>query len=175
MGVAAKELKGQDHVVGGSVHDPSTDDSLWSYNYTPNDNPREQKRRENTPAPNTATERAQATVQDYEYDEDEEDTLLGVAGVGGGMNSYQQLNSRQAKVVKVEAQRGKDRALNLLQVLTVSMDVHTVEAAGETLRCQLGTRPYGNDPSAGINSDPPQLRVRLMRLKRDHLTCWMLL
>ena len=166
MGLAAKEPKAQDHVVGGSVHDPSEDDSLWGSNDTPNDNAREQERRENAPGPNTATERGQATVQDYEYDEDEEDTLLGVAGVGGGRNSYQQPNSRQATVVKVEVQRGKDRALNLLQVLTVSMDVHKVETAGETLRRQLGTRPYGNDPSAGTNSDPPLLRVRLMRLKR---------
>ncbi len=166
MGLAAKEPKAQHHVEGGSVHDPSEDDSLWGSNDTPQDHAIEQKLRENAPGPNTATERGQATVQDYEYDEDEEDTLLGVAGVGGGRHTYQQLNSHQATVVRVEAQRGKDRALNLLQVLTVSMDMHKVEIAGETLRRQLGIRPYGNDPSAGTNSDLPLLRVRLMRLKR---------
>jgi len=154
---ASKAQEGKGHVVVGSVYDPSGVSSLQGSNATPDDNAREQERREIAPAPNTATERGQASTQDYGYvdDADEEDNLLGVAGAVSGRNGYQQLNKRQATAVKVNAERGKDRALSLLQVLSVGMDEHQVESAGEMLMRQLGTRPYGNDPDAGLVSRQP--------------------
>ena len=35
------------------------------------------------------------------------------------------------------------------------MDEHEVESAVEMLMLQLGTRPYGNDPDAGLVSRQP--------------------
>ena len=91
--------------------------------------------------------------QDPEDDDSDGDLLLGAAGWERnrifGDSGYTKLGSRSVHAVKTEAKRGKDRALSLMQVLSVSMDTREVENAAEQLRRQLGTRPYGNAPHAG--------------------------
>jgi hypothetical protein len=87
-------------------------------------------------------------------DEDSDgDLLLGAAGWATnkifGDSGYTKLGSRSMHAIKTEAKRGKDRALSLMQVLSVSMDTREVENAAEQLRRQLGTSPYGNAPHAG--------------------------
>ena len=95
--------------------------------------------------------------QDPEDDDSECDQLLDaerdrISGVRNslfGNSGYTKLGNRPVHAIKTEAKRGKDRALSLLQVLSVSMDTNEVENAAEQLRRQLNTRPYGNAPHAG--------------------------
>ena len=101
-------------------------------------------------------------VLDDEDKVHEDDALLGAVAAGQVLGSRRGsaglvqlvkkgLSSAEMKEIKTAAKKGKDHALKLLHVMSVSMDTREVEKASVKLRAQLDNRPYGHTGDAVNN------------------------
>ena len=98
-------------------------------------------------------------VLDDEDKVHEDDALLGAVAAGQVLGSRRGsaglvkkgLSSAEMKEIKTAAKQGKDHALKLLHVMSVSMDTREVEKASVKLRAQLDNRPYGHTGDAVNN------------------------